>query len=553
MKGEINKPGQPYRQEDLDNLLGALETGSREREHDAFKYGVIAGSQMNGETGPFEVTVAGDLQHINVGSGLGYGPYDDSDADADWPIAGLTMEPPIYGGRTVTAGERIAITVADLATDYSRSSGGTGTGAYNRSPDGLGGYVDTPQSSGTQNIPLPTANDGTFYVWLAYLNSVDNTLYTTHKYSNGRLYYKKLDGYDIMISEGLNRPDSDPRFFAIASFEVSGGNIVGASVDQSMMPYYKTRLQRVGIKLDSAAIPATYADGGEYFLDDHVNCLGGGTASPDNPHAVAFPNIDGQLTSDQISVTVLGYGLTGASGADVSVQPDTTSSGATHAKAIYADEYGVGVVVDNVSIGETGGGIGVKAGGINGSMLASGAVTNDKLATDAVDTDNLLDASVTKAKIDVAGFAGTGVGFCPVGSIVMFGGTVAPDGWLLCDGSLYDDTTYAALKAVIGTIYGFGSGTFKVPDLRTRVPLGTALTYALGSTGGEATHTLTEAELAPHDHDLGLYGPAPSSHGLIGSPNIMYNTIVGSTYPAGGGAAHNNIQPYLTLNFIIKY
>ena len=570
MKGEVNFPGQPYRKEDLDNLLGSLETGSRERVHDVFRHGAIADSQMAGETGPFFVTVAGDLKHVNVGSGLGYGPCDDSDVDADWPIAGLTMEPPLLGGRTVTAGERVVISADDLATEYSRTSGATDTGAYKRSPDGLGGYIDTPQSSGTQNIPLPTLNDGVFYVWLAYINTVDDTIYTNHKYTAKRVYFKKKDGYDIVVTEGLSRPDDDPRFFVIGSFTVSGGNIValpGMTVDQTMMPCFKSRTKKVGIVVDSSKIPTVYVNGTDTFLDDHVNALGGGTVSPDNPHAVSFINVDGQIGATQISSGVIGYGLTGASGAAMSVKPDTTSAGATHAKVVYCDSYGIGVCVDDISLHEGATGVlEVKADGIGTTMIQDGAITNSKLAVDAVGATNYQDASIGIEKLDLTGFTGARWAGIPVGTITMYGGTVAPDGWLFCDGTLYNSDPsgiYGDLAARLSGAYGIGSGQFRVPDLRTRFPLGASVPEAVGPTGGVATVTLTVPQLPAHAHR--------------GSPYTLNEGQPGSTYhlwsnsPGGGGAnytdnaqnlaltewaadqPHTNMPPYLVLNFIIKY
>lgn len=96
----------------------------------------------------------------------------------------------------------------------------------------------------------------------------------------------------------------------------------------------------------------------------------------------------------------------------------------------------------------------------------------------------------------------------PAGIIMPFAGTVAPQGYLLCDGSAVSRTTYATLFAVIGTTFGTGDGstTFNVPDLSGRVPLGVSQAHALGTTGGSETVTLTESELPSHVHEVPQHG-----------------------------------------------
>ena len=97
-------------------------------------------------------------------------------------------------------------------------------------------------------------------------------------------------------------------------------------------------------------------------------------------------------------------------------------------------------------------------------------------------------------------------GATPVGGIIQFAGSSAPNSrWLICDGSTYSRTTYAALFSVIGTTYGSTtSSNFRVPNLKGRVPVGMDANDtdfdALGETGGAKTHTLTESELPAHGH-----------------------------------------------------
>ena len=142
----------------------------------------------------------------------------------------------------------------------------------------------------------------------------------------------------------------------------------------------------------------------------------------------------------------------------------------------------------------------------------------------------------------------------PVGTIVMYGGTTAPTGWLLCNGQ--STSGYAALAAVVG-------GT--VPDLRGRAPIGygtssdttnvpTART-TIGAVTGKETHTLITAEMPAHTHDLSPGQIVGTGSGGVGNyaptgNNPQIATTITST---GGGGAHNNTQPSTVINFIIKF
>jgi len=146
----------------------------------------------------------------------------------------------------------------------------------------------------------------------------------------------------------------------------------------------------------------------------------------------------------------------------------------------------------------------------------------------------------------------------PVGVILPFGGSSAPVGYLLCDGVEVSRTTYARLFAVIGTTYGAGDGstTFNLPNLKGRLPVGLDAAQpefdALGETGGEKTHTLTVEEIPSHTHEqadgaAATFGSGSAS-GSNGSAAPKYTTGA-----AGGGQPHNNLPPYLVVNYIIKY
>ena len=148
----------------------------------------------------------------------------------------------------------------------------------------------------------------------------------------------------------------------------------------------------------------------------------------------------------------------------------------------------------------------------------------------------------------------------PSGVVAQFAGSAAPTGWLLADGSAVSRTTYAALFSVIGTTYGAGDGssTFNVPNFKGRVPVGRDSSQGefdtLGETGGAKTHTLTEGELPSHGHTYNQEAGASIGYAAGASSALVISSVGSSTTGAvGGGGAHNNLQPYIVLNYIIKH
>lgn len=163
--------------------------------------------------------------------------------------------------------------------------------------------------------------------------------------------------------------------------------------------------------------------------------------------------------------------------------------------------------------------------------------------------------------IKAADFAQVGVtgGVSPVGSIIMFGATNAPAGWLTCNGAAVSRTTYARLYAIVGNTWGAGDGstTFNVPDLRERMPWGhSAGTNLLAAAGGAKTVVLTTNEMPAHAHDLPMFEPLDTA-GNVTRPQGWGRDSVGTrangVNSTGGGAAHENMPPYRTVNFIIKH
>ena len=142
----------------------------------------------------------------------------------------------------------------------------------------------------------------------------------------------------------------------------------------------------------------------------------------------------------------------------------------------------------------------------------------------------------------------------PIGTIVDFAGTIAPTGWLICDGSAISRTTYADLLATIGTIYGEGDGstTFNLPNCEGLVTVGIKNNDTdfneIGKTGGEKKHTLTVDEMPSHTHTVNYSGGAGTSTGVtaMGAQLGTSSAIVQAT---GGGQSHNNLQPYQVVAY----
>lgn len=159
-----------------------------------------------------------------------------------------------------------------------------------------------------------------------------------------------------------------------------------------------------------------------------------------------------------------------------------------------------------------------------------------------------------------------------IGEIRLFAGSFVPAGWALCDGTEHSVQWNQALYTIVGNIYGGdGRTTFQLPDLRNCVPVhfgqGLGLSpYVMGQTGGESTVTLTEDQLPNHDHDVACSNLGNQTSpvgavwgGLPGKKAVqVYNNADADTpmnpqaiSSVGSDQAHNNLQPFLTLNFII--
>jgi microcystin-dependent protein len=163
--------------------------------------------------------------------------------------------------------------------------------------------------------------------------------------------------------------------------------------------------------------------------------------------------------------------------------------------------------------------------------------------------------------------------------IIMFAGNFAPRGWAFCQGQILSIAQNTALFSLLGTTYGGnGQTTFALPDLRGRVPVGTGQgpglpSVNLGEVSGEPTHTLIISEMPAHNHTTQTVTNASGGAGDSGAPTNNFpaasanrdsiyasssdgthlnpNAVQVTVGIAGGSQPHNNMQPYLGMNYII--
>jgi len=152
-----------------------------------------------------------------------------------------------------------------------------------------------------------------------------------------------------------------------------------------------------------------------------------------------------------------------------------------------------------------------------------------------------------------------------LGEIRPFGFNFAPRGWALCDGQILPIAQNPSLYSLLGTTYGGdGRTTFALPDLRGRTPVGFDSALRLGTRDGQEQVTLTLGDLPSHDHSVNASADAGSASTVTGNAlanggtSLTYGTAstLVATNPAavgaaGGGQAHDNMQPFLTLNYCI--
>ncbi len=186
--------------------------------------------------------------------------------------------------------------------------------------------------------------------------------------------------------------------------------------------------------------------------------------------------------------------------------------------------------------------------GAQGSVVYQGASTFTELAIGTAGQVLKVNSGATAPEYGQVGTVGIAddavtlpkLAFDLTGVITAFGGSSAPTGWLLCDGTAVSRSTYADLFAVVSTTYGIGDGTstFNVPNLKGRIPVGRDSTQTefdtLGETGGAKTHTLTSAEMPSHQHNVSAYAHTAS----IGSTDLAHTHTFSGTVAGDGAHTH---------------
>jgi len=169
-----------------------------------------------------------------------------------------------------------------------------------------------------------------------------------------------------------------------------------------------------------------------------------------------------------------------------------------------------------------------------------------------------------------------GLGLVPIGTVLPYAGDEQsiPTEWMLCDGAELSISEYSKLHNAIGTAYGGNGGTFNIPDMQGRNPLGASGVYPRGNTGGKTEHTLAVQEMPSHSHDIDDPGHVHSYEDEFRkteaaddaddddvASNDPPNSFTKQTDPAttnitilekGGNQPHPILDPYLSLHFIIK-
>src|SRR5215469_15416691 len=154
-----------------------------------------------------------------------------------------------------------------------------------------------------------------------------------------------------------------------------------------------------------------------------------------------------------------------------------------------------------------------------------------------------------------------------VGEIRMFAGNFAPAGWAFCNGALVPIDQNPTLFQLIGTTYGGdGQNNFALPNLQSRVPVHVGPGFALGQSGGVETVTLTTSQIPAHSHvpqsnstQSAAAGPGNNVWAIPNPSVTMYSNVApslamdpGAVGSAGGSQPHDNMIPFLVINFIIS-
>ena len=333
----------------------------------------------------------------------------------------------------------------------------------------------------------------------------------------------------------------------------------------------------------------------ETTVADNLNVTGNAIVTGNLTINGTTTTVDSTNTAVKDNLMHLNTGVgSGSNGNDIGILMERGSTG-NDAIFIWdesADKFSMGTstsgATDTGNLNLT---VGTLVANVEGTLATSGDCSMGVLTATELDISGNADIAGT-LEADVITVNGTALATVitntsptmPAGVIVPYAGTSAPTGWVLCYGQSVtqgsSSSTYYALHAAIGTTYGSGSGgagDFSIPDLRGRVVAGqddmggssaNRLTDqtgglngdTLGDTGGSETHTLLITQMAEHSHlppttalqngvDVDGLSGAGSGTNSSRDAGPMVNEDGSSVT---GGGAHNNVQPTIILNYIIK-
>lgn len=212
----------------------------------------------------------------------------------------------------------------------------------------------------------------------------------------------------------------------------------------------------------------------------------------------------------------------------------------------------------------------IAAGGILNANIADATIQAGKLVANSLSDSQITAKGITNASIAdntlTSGQLAAGIGLSPSGAILAYGGTAAPTGYLMCDGSSYLRTDYADLFTAIGTAFGAADGShFNVPDLRGRFLRGTdggasrdpdkasRTAMATGGNTGDNVGSVQTGQVQSHSHTLNVFTTTGASSPNLVATDTASNGPASGAHPATNTSGGNETRPINAgVNFIIK-
>lgn len=269
MKAELFQDQQKALVQDFVRAQSTKEQAILERLTDSFSSGVVINSQLLLESNALLVTdaSAGGVAKVTVGTGISIAP----------------------------TGERIPV---KTVVAFNSANPATTT------DNGNGGFTLTPQSTGTQAIPLTSSTDN--WVWIGYLQTIDPAVFTLAKNPPAlRLFTSAGDGFQIQVtltSDSPQFPLPNTNWVLLAKVTTGVGTVSSISMLGVNRNLFWTKSNRIGITIPTSTAdrPTTYTNSETKFLDAHINSIGDGTVANTNPHGTAFSNITGTISNAQV-------------------------------------------------------------------------------------------------------------------------------------------------------------------------------------------------------------------------------------------------------------